>query len=142
MSFARLVGDYVQEVVTFDPNGVLHPDVAKQFISCPDPVEQGYRFDGINWSAPEQPPVPPQLIPIIGPIAFQLLFTMAELIAIDAAKETNPEVRIFWKLLDDPRTDSVNRNLDSVKAGIYMLEQLGLITPDRTQDILYGEVAK
>lgn len=142
VKFARLVGGYVQEVIKFDPNGVFHPDVAKEYISCPLEVEQGWELVGEQWVTPPAPPVPPQTIPIIGPIAFQLLFTMGELIAIEAAKEQHPEVRIFWKLLDDPRTDRVDRNLDSVKAGIYTLENLGLIAQGRAQEILYGEVTK
>lgn len=148
MKFARVVNKIATDVRTESPEGCFVPEVVAEFTEVPDQVENGWIFDSGNWTAPpppepvEPPPPEPQLIPIIGPIAFQMLFTVEELVAIDAAKETHPEVKIFWKLLDDPRTDYVDRNLDTVKAGIYMLETLGLIAKGRTQEILYGEVTK
>jgi len=142
VKFARLVGGYVQEVIKFDPNGVFHPDVAKEYISCPLEVEQGWELVGEQWVTPPAPPVPPQTIPLIGPIAFQMLFKVDELVAIDAAKETNAAIRIFWKLLDDPRTDYVDRNLEPIQSMLQSLETGGLIGPGRAQEIIHGEVAK
>lgn len=81
-------------------------------------------------------------IPLIGPIAFQMLFKVEELVAIDAAKETNPAIRIFWKMLDDPRTDFVDRNLESVQTMLRNLEASGLIGPGRAEEILHGSVSK
>lgn len=81
-------------------------------------------------------------IPLIGPIAFQMLFKVEELVAIDADKESNPAIRIFWKLLDDPRTDFIDRNLEPIKTMLQSLEQGGLIGQGRAQEILTGEVAK
>jgi len=82
------------------------------------------------------------VIPLIGPIAFQMLFTVEELVAIDAAKEANAGIRIFWKLLDDPRTDFVDRNLEPIKTMLHSLEQAGLIGPGRADEILTGQVSK
>lgn len=81
-------------------------------------------------------------IPPIGPIAFQMLFKVDELVAIDAAKETNAAIRIFWKLLDDPRTDYVDRNLEPIQSMLQSLEAGGLIGAGRAQEILTGEVTK
>lgn len=80
-------------------------------------------------------------VPLIGPIAFQMLFKVEELVAIDAAKETNAAIRIFLKLLDDPRTDFVDRNLESVQTMLRNLEAGGLIGPGRAEEILHGSVA-
>ena len=77
-----------------------------------------------------------QTIPLIGPIAFQLLFTSAELVACDAAKETDAQVRIFWKLLDDPRTDAVDRNIPSVQDAIRHLETAGCIGAGRADELI------
>lgn len=81
-------------------------------------------------------------IPRIGPIAFQMLFKVDELVAIDTAKEANAAIRIFWKLLDDPRTDYVDRNLGPIQSMLQSLEAGGLIGPGRAQEIIYGEIAK
>ena len=80
--------------------------------------------------------------PKVGPIAFQMLFKVEELAAIDAAKETDPVVRIFWNLLNDPRTDVVDRNLKTVQDGLHYLEAKSLIGAGRAQEILTGEVTK
>ena len=87
-------------------------------------------------------PVVSQSIPLIGPIAFQMLFKVDELVAIDAAKETNAAIRIFWKLLDDPRTDYVDRNLESIQFMLQSLETDGLIGAGRAEEIIHGEVVK
>ena len=65
-----------------------------------------------------------------------------ELVAIDAAKETNAAIRIFWKLLDDPRTDYVDRNLEPIQSVLQSLEADGLIGAGRAQEIIHGEVTK
>ena len=77
-------------------------------------------------------------IPLIGPIAFQILFSIQEAVDIDAAKATDPAVRIFWKLLDDPRTDTVDRNLEPVQGMITHLEDVKLIAPGRAQQIIHA----
>lgn len=99
------------------------------------------RFTDPDKTAYEPQP-PAQWIPLIGPIAFQMLFKVDELVAIDAVKETNAAIRIFWKLLDDPRTDYVDRNLEPIQSMLQSLEAGGLIGPGRAQEILHGEVAK
>ena len=87
-------------------------------------------------------PVVSQSIPPIGPIAFQMLFKVDELVAIDAAKDTDAAIRIFWKLLDDPRTDYVDRNLESIQTMLKNLEADGLIGSGRAEEILHGSVSK
>lgn len=106
---------------------------------------EGSMWDGEKFVAPQEPapaptPTPePAKIPPIGPIAFQLLFTAAELVACDAAKETDAQVRIFWKLLDDPRTDTVDRNIATVQEAIRHLEAVDCIGKGRADELIGAE---
>ena len=145
MKYARVVADTVVDVRTEAPEGVFTPEVVAEFVEVPDQVENGWLLKDGVWSAPPpapEPEPPAQLIPLIGPIAFQMLFKVDELVAIDAAKDTNVAIRIFWKLLDDPRTDYVDRNLEPIQSMLQSLETGGLIGPGRAEEILHGGVAK
>lgn len=145
MKYARIVADTAVDVCTESPEGFFTPEVVAEFVQVPSQVENGWTISNGVWSPPTPPepqpaPIPP--IPLIGPIAFQMLFKVDELVAIDAAKETNPAIRIFWRLLDDPRTDYVDRNLEPIQSMLQSLEAGGLIGAGRAQEILHGEVAK
>ena len=145
MKYARIVASTAVDVRTETPEGFFTPDVVAQFVEVPDQVQDGWMLKGGVWTAPPpapEPQPPAQLIPLIGPIAFQMLFKVDELVAIDAAKETNAAIRIFWKLLDDPRTDYVDRNLESIQSMLQSLEAGGLIGAGRAEEILHGGVAK
>ena len=149
MRKAWIENDRIRDICPGNPDELYHPDVAKFYdTEVPDDAVNG---DGwvngqlvkLEPPAPVEPPAPPQpTIPLIGPIAFQMLFKVDELVAIDAAKETNPAIRIFWKMLDDPRTDFVDRNLEPVQTMLRNLEAEGLIGPGRAEEILYGSVSK
>lgn len=104
--------------------------------------KQGWEVAGTVFSDPNKLLTLDAANPKIGPIAFQMLFKVEELVAIDAAKGTDPVVRIFWNLLNDPRTDVVDRNLKMVQDGLRHLETKNLIGAGRAQEILTGEVAK
>ena len=56
--------------------------------------------------------------PKVGPIHFQMLFTPQEMIAADELKATDKVLASFWKLIDDPRTDTVDLGLQSVQNAI------------------------
>ena len=106
-------------------------------------IQSGWQVDDHVFSDPQKIfTVRQTSIPLIGPIAFQMLFKVDELVAIDAAKETNPAIRIFWKMLDDPRTDFVDRNLEPVQTMLRNLEAEGLIGAGRAEEILHGSVSK
>lgn len=135
----------IRDLCEGDPQELFHPDIADYYATIvPDFVVIGATWDGAQWENPPPAPTPAAatLIPLIGPIAFQMLFHVEELVAIDAAKETDPVVRIFWNLLNDPRTDVVDRNLKTVRDGLHYLETKDLIGVGRAQEILTGEVAK
>ena len=145
MKYARIINDTAVDVRTEAPEGFFTPEVVAEFVEVPDQVENGWLLKDGVWSAPPpapEPQPPAQLIPLIGPIAFQLLFTSAELVACDAAKATDVQVRIFWKLLDDPRTDYVDRNLEPIQTMLTNLEAGGLIGSGRAEEILHGSASK
>lgn len=147
MKKAWIENDCIRDVCAGNPDELFHPDVAKFYsVVVPDEAQNGDGWVNGQLVKPEpvQPvePAPVTAIPLIGPIAFQMLFKIEELVAIDAAKEANVAIRIFWKLLDDPRTDYVDRNLEPVQSMLQSLEAGGLIGPGRAQEILHGEVTK
>ena len=148
MKHARIVNNMAVDVRSEAPEGCFTPEIVAQFVEVPDEVENGWKLESGTWSAPPAPapidPPPPvqPSIPLIGPIAFQMLFKVDELVAIDAAKETNTAIRIFWKLLDDPRTDYVDRNLEPIQSMLQSLEADGLIGAGRAQEIIHGGVVK
>ena len=149
MKKAWIENDRIRDIALGDPAELYHPNIAKHY----DTEVPGDAANGDGWiggqlvkpesPAPVEPPAPePAKIPLIGPIAFQMLFKVDELVAIDATKETNAAIRIFWKLLDDPRTDYVDRNLESIQSMLQSLEADGLIGAGRAQEIIHGEVVK
>ena len=119
-NFARVI-DNVAVDVSADPENSFHPDIAAQFVSVPDNVQAGWRkgADG-KWGAPAPAPEPvPQVsYPKVGPIHFQMLFTPEEAITADTLKATDNVLASFWKLVDDPRTDTIDLGLQSVQNAI------------------------
>jgi hypothetical protein len=141
-NFARIINGVAVDVSS-NPTEQFHPDIAKDFVPVTDQVESGWSVSAGKWipPAPVEPITPAAVYSKVGPIAFQMLFKVDELVAIDAAKETNPAIRIFWKLLDDPRTDYVDRNLEPVQTMLRSLEAGGLLAAGRAEEILHGSVA-
>lgn len=141
---AWIENEAVRDICPGNPDELYRPDIAKLYdTEVPEGTKQGAtKINGVwtNPVVPEPVPVPPApvLIPLIGPIAFQMLFTIQEAVAADTAKATDPAVRIFWKLLDDPRTDVVDRNLPSLQAMIQHLEDTAIIGPGRAQQIIHA----
>lgn len=69
-------------------------------------------------------------------IEFKLLFTIAERVAINAARSTNQTIDDFYELLDDPRTQNVDLSLPVVQEMLNYLVEQGLLTSDRKNQIL------
>lgn len=119
-NFARIINNVAVDV-SADPENCFHPDIAAEFVAVPDTVQAGWAkgADG-KWSAPVTPEPEPAAIvyPNVGPIAFQMLFTPAEMIAADELKATDKVLASFWKLIDDPRTDVVDLALEGVQNAI------------------------
>lgn len=119
-NFARVVGNVAVDVST-DPEKMFHPTIAAEFVPVPDIVVVGWiKKNDNSWSAPasSQQPAAEPIYPIVGVIAFKMLFTQPERIKSDELRASVKEIDDFWKLIDDPRTDIVNLNLESVQAAV------------------------
>ena len=75
----------------------------------------------------------PAAIPVIG---FKLLFPIANRVAINDARATDPIIEDFYSLLDDPRTTVVDLSLPAVQEMLNYLVDHTLITSELRDDIL------
>lgn len=145
---ARIVDSIAVDVVIGDPSEFFHPDIAKDFVPVPDQVESGWSVSAGKWSppAPVEPTTPAVVYPKVGPIHFQMLFHPAEVVAADELKATDKVLASFWKLVDDPRTDTIDLNLTTVQNAIeYTLTVVKaagvpLDVQQRKAEILTGEL--
>lgn len=142
MKYARIVNNTAVDVRTDSPEGYFTPDIAEQFISVPDEVEDGWLFTEGVWAAPPQPspeplPLPP---PQVSPVQFKMLFTSMERVAIREARKTDPTVDDFFDLMEDPRLTYVDLALPSVQGALHYLAATSLITDERIPQILSGKV--
>jgi hypothetical protein len=80
----------------------------------------------------------PDEAPRLSPIQFKLLFTPAERVAMDAAKGTDPVLKDFFSIVDDPRLTYVDLGLDSTKQAIQYLVDKQFINAVRAGQILSG----
>jgi hypothetical protein len=143
---ARIVNSVAVDVVIGDPSEFFHPDIAKDFVPVPDQVESGWSVSAGNWSppAPIEQTTPAVVYPKVEPIAFQMLFAPQEMIAADELKATDKVLASFWKLVDDPRTDTIDLGLTTVQNAIeYTLTVIKAAgvpvdVPARKAEILTG----
>jgi hypothetical protein len=129
MMYARIVDNVAQEVVDFDPATHFHADVAKLFVPVPEGVKQGSMLLLGVWTAhlpkPESAPCVVPVVPgTVGPIAFQLRLSINEQVVLDALRDTDPVIKVLFKLLDDPRTDVVDLSNPTVQAAIQYATSL------------------
>lgn len=82
--------------------------------------------------------LPPAEAPRLSPVQFKLLFTPAERVAMDAAKVTDPVLKDFFSIVDDPRLTYVDLGLESTKQAVQYLAAKNLIASDRVAQILSG----
>lgn len=149
--FARIVDNAAVDVVNSNPVGIFHPDIAAEFVTVPDEIQNGWRYnpETEEWSAsPEiatvdtQPEIP-QTVDVIN---FKLLFTSAERIKAEQLRATDAIINDFWLILDDPRTANVVMALPSIQSAIeYTLTKIneGGVTidvQDRKAAILSGQL--
>lgn len=144
--YARVLNGVAVEIFTPPANTLISdcfcPEIVNQFIACPVSVVVGSVVDSngkwaiIAESVPE--PVAPTY-PKVDPITFQLLFTAQERVDADALRTSDPYIKDFWKLLDDPRTATIDLNLESVRGAVeYTLTKLSVDVPVRLAEILTG----
>ena len=140
MKYARIVNGIAVDVRAESPGGCFTPDVVAEFVEIPDNVEDHWILTGTEWAAPviPEPTVVEQLILIISPVEFKLLFTPQERLAIKAEQANDEILDDLFTILDDPRLKEINLNLESNKAVMEYLQSKGLITAERKAEIMTG----
>jgi hypothetical protein len=83
-----------------------------------------------------EPLVP--LLPLLTPVEFKLLFTPTERIAIKNTRPTDEILDDFMDIIDDPRLDTVNFNLQSTKDAIDYLVSIEVLTVERAVQVKTG----
>lgn len=153
--YARIENKTALEIFTppagFELADCFTPEVAAMFSPCPDDVTAGSTVDSKGkWTIAPEPGPAPEPVPVypkIGPIAFQMLFTPQESVAADELRATDKILALFWKRIDDPRTDVVDLNLKSVQDAVeYTLTAVkasgvDVDVPARLAAILSGVLA-
>lgn len=142
MKFAWIENSKVRDVCPGNPVELYHEDVAALYITqVPDDAVIG---DGwvnnklIKQAAPPAPIPPAPEAPKVSPVQFKLLFAPGERVAMDAAKATDPILKDFFSIVDDPRLTFVDLGLQSTKDAVGYLVSKSLITAERAAEILAG----
>lgn len=140
-NFARIINDVAVDVSS-NPAEQFHPDIAAEFRPVPDEVRQGWRLVSGTWTepAPVEPSAPAVVFPKVSPVEFKLLFTPQERVAIKAARATDVAIDDFFDIVEDPRLTFVDLGLQSTQDALSYLVQQGLLTVERRQQILAGQV--
>lgn len=147
MRKAWIENERIRDIAPGNPAELYHPDVAKRYDTLvPDDAQSG---DGwVNGAlvkpeppAPVEPPAPaPATSPQVSPVQFKLLFTPQERVAIKAARASDPVIDDFFDIVEDPRLTFVDLGLQSTQDALSYLVQQGLLTVERRQQILAGQV--
>lgn len=145
MKLAWIENDRIRDIAPGNPSELYCGDVAQHYnTEVPDNAENG---DGwVNGQLvkpvppPPAPPAPPPapVSPTVGPIAFKLLFTAQERIAVKTS--TDPVIQDFWQIVEDPRTSEVNLALKATQDALGYLVTAGLLTEARKVEILTGQL--
>lgn len=165
VTFARLDGGIVVEVVPFDPRPAFGFDAG--WVEAPADTEPGATYDpatGVFTAPPPRTAIEevanpaPDPVPVTPPVPafrkkltppeFKLQFRQPERIAIRTARGyAGPDpVKLavkaalddFYEILDDPRLTLVDLDMLSTIEGVYGLAAMGLITEERAGEILAG----
>ena len=136
MKYAIIENGTVTNVTLWDGTTEWSPPEGSIAVACPDEVGPGWTYDGTNFTAP---PIPEPGPVILNKVDFLRLFTQAERINIRAAAAVNPVVADYQSMLDAATT--VNLQDPDILTGVPLLEQAGLIGPERAAQILAGDPA-
>lgn len=98
-------------------------------------VKIGDVYDGSAFHSPLPPPLE---VLSLSPIEFKLLFLPSERVAIKQLRATDPMVEDFMSIVEDPRITHIDLSLQSTRYALAYLEEKGLITATRLQQILTG----
>ena len=147
--YARVVEKLVIETIRI-PDGAsigdyFVPDVAAQFIACPDNVEANWAYENEEWKEPKlpEPPEPsepsePHYETRIGKAEFLMLFTSEERVAIRAERNNDLIVSDFFSVLEI--SEFIDVKEDTTINGVNYLASKNLLTPQRAAAILKGKL--
>ena len=144
--YARVENRLVIETLSI-PSGAnienyFVPQIAQQFIACPDEVGQNWTYEDGKWKEPKlpEPPKPPELHyeTKIGKAEFLMLFTSEERVAIRAERNSDPIVSDFFSVLEI--SEFIDVKEDTAINGVNYLVSKNLLTPQRAAAILKGKL--
>ena len=147
--YARIENKLVIETLSI-PSGAnienyFVPQIAQQFIACPDEVEQNWTYEDGEWKEPKlpeppEPPGPPEphYETRIGKAEFLMLFTSEERVAIRAERNNDPIVSDFFSVLEI--SEFIDVKEDTTINGVNYLASKNLLTPQRAAAILKGKL--
>lgn len=140
-NYARIINNVAVDVSS-NPAEQFHPSIAEQFEPVPDAVQPGWRLVDGTWKAPEPAPQPEPapVYPQVSPVQFTLLFTSPERVAIKAARTTDLVIDDFFDIVEDPRLTFVDLGLQSTQDALSYLVSVGLLTAERREQILTGQL--
>jgi hypothetical protein len=137
MKKAWIENNKVRDIANGNPLELFHPDIAIHFnTDVEDTVLVGAESVNGVWVNPTIATIVEavKVAPLISPIEFKMLFSAQERIAIKAS--VDPVVQDFISIVEDPRLNNVDRNLQSVKDALNYLELINLIAKGRALEIL------
>ncbi len=154
--------EVVAEVISFDPAAAFTPDIAAMFVPATEGMVYMARKVGGVWVAPPEPepapepePPAPVFLKEISPVAFLMMFSPQERVAIRLLRLKSHEpvavgqpgreeyeaalvVDDWMKIVEDPRLTVVNLNLPQAQAGLDFLATIGILTTERAAEIKAG----
>ena len=147
--YARVENKLVIETLSI-PSGAnienyFVPQIAQQFIACPDEVEQNWTYADGKWKEPKlpEPPEPsepsePHYETRIGKAEFLMLFTSEERVAIRAERNNDPIISDFFSVLEI--SEFIDVKEDTAINGVNYLASKNLLTSQRAAAILKGKL--
>lgn len=111
MRYAYVEHGVVQEAWSRDPFEIFDRGYASMFLPCPDDVQYGWTYDGVNWMAPPPPaPPPPPTVASMRQARLALL-QAGKLADVDAAIAALPSpakeaAKIEWEYATEVSRDS------------------------------------
>lgn len=139
---ARMDADGVVIEICSDAAVKTHnPDLAGEFVGCPEWVKPNDTYIDGNWIAAPPAPPAPVLIPKMTPMTLYLAFTPNERVRIK--KSVDAMVNDFWDTfkIQLDQGHMIDPNFPSlVESVTHLAGPVGVLTsPDRIAQILNGE---
>lgn len=141
--YARVINKFVTETMSIPSDANIEdyfvPQIAAQFIACPDEVEQTWTYEDGEWKEPAPPAPPaPHYETKIGKAEFLMLFTGEERVAIRAERASDPVIDDFFLILEI--SEFIDAEESTTINGVNYLVSKNLLTPQRAATILKGKL--